>query len=60
VIFMTGARADDGTIADPESELARSRGAAVERETPKPSEAYAPFGHWHLGRPGAWSRLPWS
>jgi uncharacterized cupin superfamily protein len=60
VIFMTGARTEDGTIVYPESELAQSRDAGVERETPKPSEAYAPFGHWHLGRPGAWGALPWS
>jgi uncharacterized cupin superfamily protein len=60
VIFMTGARTEDGTIVYPESELAQSRGAGVERETPKPSEAYAPFGHWRLGRPAAWAELPWS
>ena len=22
--------------------------------------AYAPFGHWRLGRPGSWARLPWA
>jgi uncharacterized cupin superfamily protein len=60
VIFMTGARREDGTIVYPESETARARGAAVESETNSPHEAYASFGHWRLGRPGAWSRLPWS
>jgi quercetin dioxygenase-like cupin family protein len=60
VIFMTGARREDDTIVYPESRPAQSRGAGVERETPKPSEAYAPFGHWRLGRPAAWAELPWS
>jgi uncharacterized cupin superfamily protein len=60
VIFMTGARTEDGTIVYPESELAQSRGAGVERETPSPREAYAPFGHWRLGRPSARGALPWS
>ena len=57
---MTGARREDGTIVYPVSETARARGAGVETETNSPREAYAPFGHWRLGRPGAWSRLPWS
>jgi len=60
VIFMTGARTEDGTIVYPVSETARAHGAGVEAETPSPREAYAPFAHWRLGRPGAWSRLPWS
>jgi uncharacterized cupin superfamily protein len=60
VIFMTGARRDDDTIVYPVSQMARARRAGVETETPSPREAYAPFGHWRLGRPDAWSRLPWS
>ena len=60
VIFMTGARTEDGTIVYLVSETARAHGAGVEAETPSPREAYAPFAHWRLGRPGAWPRLPWS
>ena len=59
VIFMTGARTEDGTIVYPVSETAQAHGAGVETETPSPREAYAPFEHWQLGRPSAWSRLPW-
>ena len=59
VIFMTGARREDSTIDYSVSETAQARGAGVETETNSPHEAYAPFGHWRLGRPGAWSRLPW-
>jgi uncharacterized cupin superfamily protein len=59
VIFMAGARRKDGTMVYPESETASARGAAVESETNSPHEAYAPFGHWRLGRPDDWSRLPW-
>jgi uncharacterized cupin superfamily protein len=60
VILMTGARPEDGTIVYPVSESALARDAGVEAETPKPSEAYAPYGHWRLGRPGAWADLPWT
>ena len=59
VIFMTGARRDDGSIVYPESETAQARNAGVEQETPSPAEAYAPFSHWRLGRPDAWTELPW-
>jgi uncharacterized cupin superfamily protein len=59
VIFMAGARSEGGTIVYPESQVAQARGAGVERETPTPSEAYAPFPHWRLGRPDAWAGLPW-
>ena len=59
VIFMTGARTEDGTIVYPVSETARAHGAGVETETDSPREAYAPFGHWRLGRPDAWAHLPW-
>jgi len=60
VMLMTGARRDGGTIVYPESELAQAHGAGVEAETPSPQEAYAPFGHWRLGRPDGWDKLPWS
>jgi quercetin dioxygenase-like cupin family protein len=60
VIFMTGARRDDDTIVYPRSEAARARGAGVEAETPAPSEAYARFPPWQLGRPEAWAALPWA
>jgi quercetin dioxygenase-like cupin family protein len=60
VILMVGARKDGDTIVYPESELARAHGAGVEAETPSPREAYAPFGHWRLGRPDEWDKLPWS
>ncbi len=58
VIFMTGARRDDGTILYPRSETALGRGAGVETETASPAEAYAPFTQWRLGR-DAWAGLPW-
>jgi uncharacterized cupin superfamily protein len=60
VILMTGARREGDTIVYPVSEAARARGAGVETQTPSPSEAYARFGHWRLGRPGAWADLPWA
>jgi len=60
VVLMTGARREDGTIVYPVSKTALARGAGVETETPKPSEAYAPYGHWRLGRPDAWPYLPWT
>ena len=60
VIFMVGARSDDGTILYPRDETALKHGAGVEQDTPSPSEAYASFGHWRLGRPDLWDDLPWS
>jgi uncharacterized cupin superfamily protein len=60
VIFMTGARREDGTIVYPVSETAGARDAGVELETDSPREAYARFSHWRPGRPDAWSELPWS
>jgi uncharacterized cupin superfamily protein len=55
VIFMAGARSEGGTIVYPKSQVAQARGSGVEQETPRPSEAYAPFPHWRLGRPDAWA-----
>jgi quercetin dioxygenase-like cupin family protein len=60
VIFMTGARRDGDSIRYPRSDVARAHGAGVDAETPKPSEAYAPFTPWRLGRPDAWKELPWA
>ncbi len=59
-IFMTGARAPQKELRYPRSELARSHGGGAEAETSSPAEAYAPFPHWRLGRPGCWETLPWS
>ncbi len=60
VLLMVGARPEEGSIVYRESELARRHGAAVERETGSPHEAYAPYPHWRPGRPDAWDALPWS
>lgn len=60
VVFMTGARRDGDTILYHVSDTARARNAAVASETPAPAEAYAPFTPWQLGRPPAWTDLPWT
>lgn len=62
VIFMAGARATwpEKGIVYPRSELARRHGAGVETETRSPSQAYAQFPKWQLGRPDHWNELPWS
>lgn len=60
VVLMTGARREGRSIVYPVAEHALARGAGVETETNEPREAYAPFAHWRLGRPDAWSELPWS
>jgi uncharacterized cupin superfamily protein len=60
VIFMTGARREGKTLLYPVAEHALARDAGVETETPHPREAYARFSHWQLGRPDAWSELPWA
>jgi len=60
VIFMTGARREGDTILYPRSDTALAHGAGVERETPSPPEAYAPFPRWRLGRPDPWPHLPWA
>jgi uncharacterized cupin superfamily protein len=59
VLLMVGGRSDEGTILYPRNETALRRGAGVERETPSPQEAYAPFPHWRLGKPERWEDLPW-
>jgi uncharacterized cupin superfamily protein len=58
VIFMTGARTREKSIVYPLSELARRSRAGVDAETASPVEAYAPYPHWHLGRPPAFDELP--
>jgi len=60
VILMVGARTDAGTILYPRDEVALKHGAGVEHDTPSPHEAYAPFPHWHVGRPDSWDELPWN
>ena len=60
VILMVGARRQGGSILYPRSELALGHDAGVTTETPQPSEAYAPFPAWRLGRPAAWPALPWA
>jgi uncharacterized cupin superfamily protein len=60
VIFMTGARGEGKTLLYPRSELALRHGAGVETATASPREAYGPLPQWRLGRPDAWSRLPWA
>ena len=56
----SGAGPEEGTILYPRDETALGHGAGVERETPSPHEAYAPFPHRRLGRPDGWDELPWS
>jgi len=60
VMLMVGARHADGTIFYSRNEVALHHGAGVTEETPSPREAYAPFEHWHLGRPDCWDELPWN
>lgn len=60
VVFMSGARREGKTLLYPVAEHALARRAGVETETPDPREAYARFGHWQLGRPDAWTALPWA
>jgi uncharacterized cupin superfamily protein len=60
VLFMIGARREGKAIVYPVAEHALARAAGVEEETSSPRDAYASFGHWQLGRPGAWSELPWA
>lgn len=60
VIFMTGARREGKTLLYPVAAHAQARAAGVATETSSPMEAYAPFGHWRLGRPDAWPELPWA
>jgi uncharacterized cupin superfamily protein len=60
VIAMVGARLEEGSILYARNETALKHGAGVERDTPEPSEAYAPFPPWRLGKPDGWGGLPWA
>ena len=60
VLLMVGARTGEKSIVYGTSELARSHGASAERETTSPTEAYAAFPHWQLGRPDGWADLAWA
>jgi uncharacterized cupin superfamily protein len=60
VIFMAGARREGHTIGYPRSDFAAGRGVSVERATPSPREAYAPYPGWEVGRPDFWAELPWA
>ena len=46
VLLMVGARTEDGSIVYPPSDVAARFGAAVERGTDSPAEAYADRPHW--------------
>jgi uncharacterized cupin superfamily protein len=59
-ILMVGARSPDEEIFYPAAEVARKHGAAAEKDTPSPEEAYAPFGSREQGRPASWDSLPWA
>ena len=59
-ILMVGARSPDEELFYPAAEVARRHGAAAEKDTPSPEEAYAPFGERRAGRPAAWDKLPWA
>jgi uncharacterized cupin superfamily protein len=59
VVLMTGGRTAERSIEYPESELARTHNAAVERETDSADEAYATFPDWSTRRPAGWDDLPW-
>jgi uncharacterized cupin superfamily protein len=60
VIFMTGGRTREQITVYPRSEVARRHGAAVERETSSPHDAYASFPHWQPERPDVRAALPWT
>jgi uncharacterized cupin superfamily protein len=61
VIFMVGARSEEGTIHYPVSELAARYGASAERESSDPQEVYAGvFEPSRRERPSYWDQLPWA
>lgn len=61
VILMAGARSPDEKLFYPRAEVAVKHGAAAEKDTPEPDQAYAPFGERRMGeRPGSWDSLPWA
>ena len=44
----------------PAAPIAQKHGAAAEKDTPSPEEAYAPFGERDEGKPPSWNSLPWA
>jgi uncharacterized cupin superfamily protein len=60
LIFMAGARKEDGTIIYPRSDAALALGVGVEQDTPEPSQAYVGFPSWRLGRGPHWAAMPWA
>jgi uncharacterized cupin superfamily protein len=60
VVLMTGPRGEGENLVYPVSELAARYGASVARQTPDPSEAYAPFEPHRRERPKEWDALPWA
>lgn len=59
VILMVGARSEEGSILYPRDEVALEHGAGAETDTDQARQAYSPFGHWRVGRPEEWAKLPW-
>ena len=57
-ILMVGARDPHETIVYPVDEMARRHGAGVERETPEPRDAYAPFDRTRTEIPARADVLP--
>ena len=58
-ILMVGQRPDPDDVVYPVSEVALSRGAGVEVEVDRPSDAYAQSPKDRPGRPERWDALPW-
>jgi uncharacterized cupin superfamily protein len=59
-VLMTGTRRPGRPIFYPRAEVAVLHGAAAERETPNPREAYAGYADERAERPASWSKLPWA
>jgi uncharacterized cupin superfamily protein len=60
-ILMVGARSlPDERLFYPAAEIAQKHGAAAEKDTPSPEEAYAPFGQRSMEKPASWDTLPWA
>jgi uncharacterized cupin superfamily protein len=59
-ILMVGARSPDEQLFYPAAEIAQRHGAAAEKDTPSPEEAYAPYGERRMDRPASWDKLPWA
>jgi uncharacterized cupin superfamily protein len=59
-ILMVGARSPDEELFYPAAEVAQKHGAAAEKDTPSPEEAYAPYPGRQEGRPASWESLPWA